>query len=71
MGCWPFTEESYNVGDMQDAQSELEAAMYLRRTVLGYYLMVRTQPLLILLGLCVVVGAALRSHRQSTVSPSI
>ncbi len=36
MGCWPFTEESYNVGDMQDAQSELEAAMYLRRTVLGY-----------------------------------
>jgi hypothetical protein len=36
MGCWPFTEESFNVGDMQDASEELEAAMYLRRQVLGF-----------------------------------
>ena len=37
MGVWPFTEESFAVGDMQQKfKTELDAAMYLRESVLGY-----------------------------------
>ena len=36
MGIWPFTEESFAVGDVRGATSELDAAMILRDRVLGY-----------------------------------
>ena len=36
MGIWPFTEESFAVGDVRGATSELDAAMILRSRVLGY-----------------------------------
>jgi len=36
MGIWPFTEESFAVGDVRDVQSEIEAALKLRKDVLGY-----------------------------------
>ena len=34
-GIWPFTAESYRVGDVRDAKNELDAAMILRERVLG------------------------------------
>ncbi len=36
MGAWPFTEQSFAVGDVRDATTELEAAKWLRERVLGY-----------------------------------
>ena len=36
MGIWPFSPEAFNVGDIRTGQSELEAALFLRREFLGY-----------------------------------
>jgi hypothetical protein len=36
MGVWPFSDESFAVGDVRGAGSELEAALKLRAEVLGY-----------------------------------
>jgi hypothetical protein len=36
MGIWPFTEEGFAVGDIRSANTELDAAVYLREHVLGY-----------------------------------
>lgn len=36
MGIWPFAVEAFRVGDMQQQENELEAAAYLKRSLLGY-----------------------------------
>jgi len=36
MGAWPFSQESFAVGDVRGATSELEAALKLRTEILGY-----------------------------------
>ena len=36
MGIWPFTEESFAVGDIRDVGTELDAAVFLREHILGY-----------------------------------
>ncbi len=36
MGVWPFSPESFAVGDVRGAGSELEAALKLRTEILGY-----------------------------------
>ena len=36
MGVWPFTAESFAVGDIRGVNSEIEAALKLRKEVLGY-----------------------------------
>ena len=36
MGVWPFSSESFAVGDVRGAGSELEAAMKLRTEILGH-----------------------------------
>ena len=36
MGAWPFTPESFSVAGVTGAQSELDAAVWLREMVLGY-----------------------------------
>ncbi|MFT5430604.1 MAG: hypothetical protein ACI9OJ_001280 [Myxococcota bacterium] len=36
MGMWPFTEQSFAVRDVRGAETELEAALWLREKVLGY-----------------------------------
>jgi len=36
MGIWPFTEESFAVGNVREATTELDATLRLKRDVLGY-----------------------------------
>ncbi len=36
MGIWPFTEQSFAVGDIRDVGTELDAAVFLREHILGY-----------------------------------
>ncbi len=36
MGIWPFADESFAVGDIRDASTELDAALWLKSEVLGY-----------------------------------
>jgi len=36
MGAWPFSDQSFAVGDVRGASSELEAALKLRTEILGY-----------------------------------
>jgi hypothetical protein len=36
MGAWPFTPESFAVGDIRNVTSELDAAVWLKERVLGY-----------------------------------
>ena len=36
MGIWPFTEESFGVGNVRGASTELDATLRLKRDVLGY-----------------------------------
>ena len=36
MGVWPFSSQSFAVGDVRGAGSELEAALKLRTEILGY-----------------------------------
>ncbi len=36
MGVWPFTEESFAVGNVREANTELDATLRLKRDVLGY-----------------------------------
>ncbi len=36
MGAWPFTHESFAVGDVRSVKTELQAAHWLREHVLGY-----------------------------------
>jgi len=36
MGIWPFTEESFAVGNVREATSELDATLRIRRDILGY-----------------------------------
>ena len=36
MGIWPFTEESFGVGNVRGASTEVDATLRLKRDVLGY-----------------------------------
>ena len=36
MGIWPFTEESFAVGDIQSSGTELDATLAVKRKILGY-----------------------------------
>lgn len=36
MGIWPFTEESFAIGDITSSGSELDAALYVKDKILGY-----------------------------------
>ncbi len=36
MGIWPFTEESFAVGDIQASGTELDAALHVKSKILGY-----------------------------------
>lgn len=36
MGIWPFTEESFAVGDIQSSGTELDATINVKSKILGY-----------------------------------